>query len=95
MKFVVNIVLLVFVSFLSLPTIISVVKNDSDISIVYTLTEEEMSKEKEVVVYAKTEFQFAFIESVIKGTVIQSQYLQKKDNFFGDIFLPPPEVNIS
>ncbi len=95
MKFVVNIVLLMFVSFLSLPTIISVVKNDSDISVVYTLTEEEMNKEKEVVVYTKTEFQFTFIESAINSTLIQSQHLQKKDNFFGDVFLPPPEVNIS
>ena len=59
MKILVNIVLFMFLSFLSAPTIVSLIEDEADVSIAYSLTEEEIHKEvKEVVAYHPLEFHY-------------------------------------
>ena len=49
MKYLAQIVLVLFVAFLSTPTIVSIIEKKTDVSIFYSLTEEEIHKElKEV-----------------------------------------------
>ena len=61
MKTLVNIVLFLFVSFLAAPTVVSLIEDDADVSIVYSLTEEELQKElKEVKVSPQLELHLAF-----------------------------------
>lgn len=92
MKFLVNIVLALFLSFLSAPTIISLIENDTDMSIVYSLTEEEIQKEiKEIKAQPQCEFQISVFTPLKKSTLIRSENLQRHDNVFEEIFSPPPE----
>ncbi len=93
MKFLVNIVLFLFVSFLSAPTIVSMIEDEADVSMVYSLTEEEIHKElKEIKAGPETEMRFAIIDLEKTTSKINSENLLRHDNAFGDIFSPPPEI---
>lgn len=92
MKFLVKIVLFLFISFLAAPTIISVMEDDADISMVYSLNEEEIHKEvKEIKAGPQKEFELPLVITEKKSKVINSKYLLRYNNAFGDIFSPPPE----
>ncbi|MGQ2984079.1 hypothetical protein [Flavobacterium sp.] len=93
MKVFVNIVLFLFVSFLATPTIVSMVEDDADVSMVYSLTEEEIQKEiKEVKAAPHTEFGVAFIPQIRTSSLIKSANLERHDNIAGEICSPPPEL---
>ena len=93
MKILVNIVLLMFVSFLTAPTIVSLIEDEADVSMVYSLTEEEIQKElKEIKAGPEIEFQFVFIDLDKKTSKINSENLLRHDSASGDIFSPPPEM---
>ena len=93
MKTLVNIVLFLFVSFLAAPTMVSLIEDDADVSIVYSLTEEELQKElKEVKVSPQLELHLAFFAPTYKSSKIKSADLCKHDNVSGDICSPPPEI---
>jgi pantoate kinase len=95
MKFLVNIVLFLFVSFLAAPTVVSLIQDEADVSMVYSLTEEEIQKEiKEVKAAPQCMLGVAFFIQSKKKTVIKSANLQKHDNLAGEIFSPPPEITI-
>jgi len=91
MKFAVNFLLIVFVIFLSTPTIVSVVKKNTDTSFFYSMSEEEI-KHKEI----KSDFRFdepltiAFAISETSGPIL-SENLSRHDNVASAIFIPPPE----
>ncbi len=93
MKVLVNIIVLLFLTFLSAPTIVSLLEDeDSDVSVVYGFNEEEISKEiKEVVMNTHWVYEPAFIPVIKKSTEINAKYLRKHENVCGDIFCPPPE----
>ncbi|RZJ70176.1 MAG: hypothetical protein EOO45_12960 [Flavobacterium sp.] len=92
MKIIVNIVLFLFFAFLSAPTIVSMMESDADISMVYSLTEEEIHKElKEIKVAPQTEMQIAIFQNAKKSSEITSENLRKHDNVSEEIFSPPPE----
>jgi len=93
MKICVNIVVFLFLTFLAAPTLVCLLEDDDkDVSVVYSLSEEEMHKEmKEVKAPPHHVFEFAFFPVVKKSTLIKSKNLQKHANVSGDIFLPPPE----
>ncbi len=80
-----------FVTFLTTPTIVSMVEDEADISVFYSFTEEEIHKEMHEIKAGPSEFQFTFLLLIKNKTLINSKYLQRHDNVFGDIFLPPPE----
>jgi len=91
MKFAVKIVLFLFITFLSTPTIVSVIKKSTDTSIFYSMSEEELTH-KEV----KAEFKFeplftAFNFPTKTSGIILYENLSKHDNIASSIFIPPPE----
>lgn len=94
MKVLVKIVLLLFITFLAAPTIISLVKSDADTSVVYSLTEEEVQKEiKEIPATLDGIFQTPVFSATKLTTVkIPVANLQKHNNVAEEIFLPPPEL---
>ncbi len=92
MKILVNIVLCLFLSFLAAPTVVSILEDEADISMVYSLTEEEIQKEvKEVKAHHYFNFDFELFATVKKSTLIKSENLQRHDNASEEIFSPPPE----
>jgi len=90
MKLAVNLLLIVFVTFLSTPTIVSVIKKSTDTSYFYSMSEEELTH-KEV----KAEFKFETLTLVFfspqTSNLILSENLSKHDNIASTIFIPPPE----
>lgn len=94
MKLLVNILLLIFMSFLATPTIISLVQDDADVSVAYNLNEEEVHKELQEIKAGPSEFSFFFINLLETKSKIDTEYLLRHKLVFGDIFLPPPEQSI-
>ncbi len=92
MKLAVNIVLFLFISFLAAPTIVSLIEDEADVSVVYSLTEEEIQKEiKEVKAAPYIMSGVTFFAEAKKSAAIKSANLQKHDNVAEEIFSPPPE----
>lgn len=93
MKFAVQLVLFIFISFLSVPTIVTMIEKDTDTSIFYSFAEEEITKHvKEVKAELKISYDeesFAFIDTT-KNRII-SENLSKHDKVLEEIFSPPPE----
>lgn len=92
MKILVSIVLFLFVTFLATPTIIGLLEKDTDTSLVYSFSEEEVHKEiKEIPVSIAEIFHFEAIKFPEKKTTVNFQNEQKHDNVSEEIFSPPPE----
>jgi hypothetical protein len=91
MKLAVNILLIVFITFLSTPTIVSVIKKSTDTSYFYSMSEEELTHHKEV--KAELKFETLTIAYFPEKTsrVILTENLLKHDNIASTIFIPPPE----
>lgn len=94
MKISVTIVLFVFLSFLSLPTIIGVMNSDADISMVYSMSEEEESHKtislKEAIKAKKEVFLICYELSTTKKISCENHI--QYDDVLEEIFSPPPEV---
>lgn len=92
MKFFVNIVLFLFLSFLATPTIVSLLQDDADMSMVYSLTEEEIQKEiKEIKAAAYTELRLPFFATAKKTIAIIAANDDDHDNVSREIHSPPPD----
>jgi hypothetical protein len=95
MKSVVFIVLFIFLSFLSLPTIVFVLDNDkTDVSIVYNTSEEEE-------VHKNLHFKACFKSNKDDCNIFNYQLTSKKvmlkkqvhyDSILEEIYSPPPEI---
>ena len=93
MKLAVQLVLIMFITFLSTPTIVSLIKENCDTSVFYSMSEEEIHKEiKEL----KAEFKFTTIDlfkiSKLTTSLIITENLLKHDNISASIFSPPPNA---
>ncbi|MGC4039883.1 MAG: hypothetical protein QM710_03570 [Flavobacterium sp.] len=93
MKFFARIILTVFVLFLTTPTIVTLIKKNTDTSVFYSFSEEEIHKElKQVKAEVKQAFDYPFLDLKIqKNTAIISENLSRHDNVTSEIFSPPPE----
>lgn len=94
MKALTSIVILLFLAFLSAPTLVSLLQEeDENITVVDSLDEEEVQKEiKQLKLNPHWVYEAAFIPLIKKSTRIQPNYLRRHEsNAFGDIFIPPPE----
>lgn len=92
MKILVNIVLLFFITFLATPTIVGFLKSDTDTSVVYSFSEEEVHKEiKEIPANIEDILQVPVVFNTPKTTTINTENEQKHDNVSQKIFSPPPE----
>ena len=94
MKTIVSIVLFLFISFLSAPTIISLIEKNTDISMFYNSNEEESHKDyKEIKADLSHDYEFVFVKlSFNKTSKIISENLCRHDNVSEEIFSPPPEL---
>ncbi|WP_445454583.1 hypothetical protein [Flavobacterium sp. 25HG05S-40] len=93
MKFCTSLLLILFVAFLSTPTVVTLIQKNVDTSFFYSFAEEEIHKElKEVKAEVKQNFDYPFLElKIIKATII-SENLSRHDNVSSEIFSPPPEL---
>ncbi len=91
MKFSVRILLLLFVTFLSTPTVVSLIEKNCDISIFFTMTEEEESH-KELKVVFNDDCQHTLPPMADRSSAkILFENLSRHDNVSASIFSPPPE----
>ena len=86
-----------FVSFLTLPTILSRVSNDIDISMAYTLAEEEethnpVSEVFNDFVVGKSEI--TIVSLSLKQDKIIDEFLLRHNNISSEILSPPPEQKL-
>ncbi|MDI1318014.1 hypothetical protein [Flavobacterium sp.] len=93
MKIAVQLVLFIFISFLSVPTIVTMIEKNTDVSVFYNFAEEEITKHfKEVKAqfkFSHNEESFAFIGATKNGII--SEKLSKHDKVLEKIFSPPPK----
>ena len=69
MKFITGFLLVFFISFLATPTIVSVIKKSTDISMFYSFNEEELQKDfKELKADLSHNYEFAFVNSLSTTT---------------------------
>ncbi|RZJ67566.1 MAG: hypothetical protein EOO50_04580 [Flavobacterium sp.] len=91
MRALVRLVLLVFVFFLSTPTIVSVIKKSCPTASFYNMSEEELAhKEVKAELNCHFAYEFPMIEQVLK----QDSPLHPELNYdplAARIFVPPPE----
>lgn len=93
MKLFSKLLLILFIAFLSTPTVVTLIKKSTDTSVFYSFSEEEIHKElKEVKAEIKQHFDYPFLNLKIKkNTSIISENLSRHDNVTSEIFSPPPE----
>ncbi|MGO4904386.1 hypothetical protein [Flavobacterium sp. W20_MBD1_R3] len=86
-----KILLILFLTFLITPTIVTVIEKNSDISIFYNASEEEnVHKEIKVIFYSESPSDI--IPSIkLSSIVVHSENLSKHDNNTASIFIPPPD----
>ena len=90
MKITAHILLFVFISFLLTPTIVSLLADDNDTSILGKFSEEEKShKEIKAVFISNVSFE---VEPYLNynSSLIFSENLSKQDKITSKIFIPPP-----
>ncbi len=94
MKHVARILMVLFIAFLSTPTIVTLIEKSTDVSLFYSFSEEEIHKDlKEIKADLKQQFDYPFLESKIKlNSKIISENMSHHDNVFEEIFSPPPEL---
>ncbi|MEO5776592.1 MAG: hypothetical protein ABIQ27_06785 [Flavobacterium sp.] len=94
MKLLSRLLLIVFIAFLSTPTLVTLIKKNTDTSIFYSFAEEEIHKQvKEVKAELKQQFDYPFLDLKIdKNTTIISENLSRHDNVASEIISPPPDL---
>ena len=92
MNIIAKILLLLFLSFLSTPTIVTLIEKKPDISSFYSFSEEEIQKDIKINDFLGNECNFTFeIFSQLINIKIISENLSKHDGILEKIFSPPPE----
>lgn len=96
MKTTITLLLVLFVTFLATPTIVSLIEKKSDVSSFYSFSEEEISNKdlKEIKADFKHVFDYPIIALKINtNTAIISENVSRHDNVTPSIFSPPPELS--
>lgn len=86
------IALFFFISFIALPTIITIIDKDADVSICYSLNEDELQKElkADIILFIETTTLVLFEQYPSK---MLTQNSSKHNSVFEEIFSPPPELS--
>ncbi|HJS00533.1 MAG TPA: hypothetical protein VJ780_06330 [Flavobacterium sp.] len=92
MKLIARFFLFLFIAFLSTPTIVKLIEESADISVFYSVSEEEHVKKevKNLVYYVDSNSSFELKSTPIKSLIL-SENLSKHDNVSKTIFTPPPD----
>lgn len=95
MKFLARLLLVFFIFFLATPTIVSVIKKNTDVSMFFSFNEEEMHKDfKEFKADLTPKYDVTFVNlSNTTSSIIISENLSRHDNVSEQIFSPPPELS--
>ena len=90
MRAVTYLILILFVSFLATPTVVSVINKSCDTSYFYSMAEEELSHKavKEFKMHFKKENSFKLAK--LSSSLIISENQLKHDSVTPSIFSPPP-----
>ena len=86
--------MVLFIAFLSTPTVVTLIEKATDISMFYNFSEEEIHKDLKVikeVIKQNNNFSFLEIENILKSKIISKNML-RHDNVTEEIFSPPPEL---
>lgn len=91
MKLISKILFLIFITFLITPAIITVIEKSADISIFYSMTEEEhVHKDMKTFFYLDNS-SVVFVATKLSSGAVLSENLSKHDNIASSIFIPPPD----
>jgi len=90
MKFAARLVLVMFVLFISTPTIVSVIKKSVDTSYFYSMSEEEHAHKEIKADFHEHTYHFVDLSGQTSSLIL-SENLSRHDNVSATIFIPPPE----
>ena len=90
MKMISKIFLIIFIAFLATPTIVTVIEKTADISIFYTVSEEEHAHKEIKTFFYLDNFSDVILPAEPSATTILSENLSKHGNVTASIFIPPP-----
>ena len=97
MKFLASTLLVLFITFLSAPTVVMLIEKSADISLICDFCEEENQKENKEIKEInadftfKNHFEFIAFKSNCSKKIISENVL-KHDAISEEIFIPPPEL---
>ncbi len=94
MKLFVSTLLLLFITYLSSPTVVMLMEKNADISLNYDLSDDENQKENKELKLDftfKTQFEQVSFITTLSKTII-SENVSKHDAISEEIFIPPPEL---
>jgi hypothetical protein len=94
MKLIAKFILFVFVTFLTTPTIVTLIEQNTDISMFYSFAEEENHNDlKEIKADLRQTFDYPFLDTVWRqNSIIIFENLTRHDNIAEEIFIPPPKL---
>ena len=90
MKIISKIFLIIFFAFLVTPTIVTVIEKSADISIFYSISEEEHSLKEIKTFFYVDHFSEVLVPIESSSSAILSENLSKHDKITSSIFIPPP-----
>ena len=90
MKMISKIFLIIFITFLATPTIVTVIEKSADISVFYTVSEEEHAHKEIKTFFYLDNFSDVILPAEISSSIILSENLSKHGNITSSIFIPPP-----
>lgn len=90
MKMISKIFLILFLAFLVTPTIVTVIEKSSDISVFYSVSEEENIHKEIKVLFSSESSSEIIITAKLSSSAILSENLSKHDNITSSIFILPP-----
>ena len=91
MKLISKILFLIFITFLITPAVVTVIEKSADISIFYSMTEEEhVHKDMKTFFYLDNS-SVVFVSTKLSSGAVLSENLSKHDNIASSIFIPPPD----
>ena len=90
MKIISKIFLIVFIAFLITPTVVTVIEKSADISIFYSISEEEQPHKEIKTFFYSDPLTEVVISLKSPSIVILSENLSKHDKITSSIFIPPP-----
>lgn len=92
MKKIAGILLFIFVTFLITPTVVSVIENDADVSVIYSFSEEEQIHKDIKIVFNFDQLYYRVNMSNLKSKIILTANSLKHNDVSLGIFIPPPEL---
>ena len=82
-----------FITFLSTPTIVTLIEKNTDTILFFSFNDKEIHKDiKEVKAEVKQQFDYSFIDLQLKNIAIISENLSHHVNIAFEIFSPPPKL---